>query len=91
MSDTDSRQQKMAEAAALDLLAALRAMIDEWDRHGCCDSRGVVYAARRAVEKAGSPLRGATDGARQGAEERTLVRPAGAKCLASGAKYRRPV
>lgn len=39
-------------AAAPDLLAALEELIDEWDRHGCCDSRAVVDRARNVVAQA---------------------------------------
>jgi hypothetical protein len=39
-------------AAAPALLDALQAMIEEWNRHGCCDSRDVVNHAQAAITKA---------------------------------------
>ncbi len=39
-------------AASPDLLEALKAMCEEWRRHGCCDSRDVEYRAERAIAKA---------------------------------------
>ena len=39
-------------AAAPAMYEALQAMIVEWDRHGCCDSRDVVYRAQQALAQA---------------------------------------
>lgn len=39
-------------SAAPDLLSALREMVAEWNRHGCCDSTDARYKADQAIAKA---------------------------------------
>lgn len=39
-------------AGAPELLVALKAMCEEWRRHGCCDSRGVESKAEQTIAKA---------------------------------------
>lgn len=35
-----------------EILEALKAMVAEWNRHGCCDSTDVRYKAEHAIAKA---------------------------------------
>lgn len=39
-------------AAAPAMYEAIKALIVEWNRHGCCDSRDVVYRAEQALAQA---------------------------------------
>ena len=46
------KDARLLETAAPAMYEALQAMIVEWDRHGCCDSRDVVYRAQQALAQA---------------------------------------